>query len=253
MGEKYEKNFLTSVVLRIDFFSVIDTLTVNLPRKVIAKLKNYQYELVGERILSQFSIQFGQIPSQQQQQQQPPNNAKEWTFINGAKKIVLSNQYVFLEITKYDSYSMIESEFLDIWKALNQSVKDEFYVKRFGMRYVNEIDLGIDKNPTNWKKLLAPQLQAISLLHPETNELSRAMHDAYLNKGEFYLHCQLGMYNPDFPAAINKKVFIIDFDAYKEGIISSSEIDPLIGSCHSAIKEKFETLIGDDLRKLMHG
>jgi uncharacterized protein (TIGR04255 family) len=60
------------------------------------------------------------------------------------------------------------------------------------------------------------------------------------------------MHNPDYPALIKQKIFVLDYDAYKTGSLSTEEVNHLIPSLHTKISELFEKSIGDKLRGVMN-
>ena len=62
---------------------------------------------------------------------------------------------------------------------------------------------------------------------------------------------QYGMPNPDYPAPIKKKHFILDFDAYAEMLIDISELGDTLDTFHDRINSAFEQVIKDGLRKKM--
>ena len=54
------------------------------------------------------------------------------------------------------------------------------------------------------------------------------------------------MHNPDFPAPIKKKIFILDYDAYCSGILTKDEIFKNLPIFHAEIQRLFESSITDD-------
>ncbi len=61
------------------------------------------------------------------------------------------------------------------------------------------------------------------------------------------------MHNPDYPANIVKKIFILDYDAYCEGAQEKNEILKNLDKFHLKIQQLFEYCIQDELRKVMYG
>ena len=59
------------------------------------------------------------------------------------------------------------------------------------------------------------------------------------------------MFNPDYPAPIQKKSFILDYDAYHRGALNLEDIIPKLDKLNTIIKTIFERSIKDGLRNLM--
>ena len=59
------------------------------------------------------------------------------------------------------------------------------------------------------------------------------------------------MPNPDYPAPIKQKLFVLDYDAYCNLLLSYSDIEQYITQFHDKIKLSFEQVISDALRKRM--
>jgi uncharacterized protein (TIGR04255 family) len=58
------------------------------------------------------------------------------------------------------------------------------------------------------------------------------------------------MHNPDYPAPIKKKTFILDYDAYTSGILGKDELDIYISQFHLAIQKLFEGSITEKFRTI---
>ena len=65
------------------------------------------------------------------------------------------------------------------------------------------------------------------------------------------LKIQYGMNNPDYPALIRSKEFILDYDAFYEGSQDKESIIENLERFHSKIEDMFEKSITDELRKVM--
>lgn len=59
------------------------------------------------------------------------------------------------------------------------------------------------------------------------------------------------MHNPDFPAPIRKKIFVLDYDAYCEGLQDMEDIKKNIDVFHDKIENLFEENITKKLREKM--
>jgi uncharacterized protein (TIGR04255 family) len=90
-------------------------------------------------------------------------------------------------------------------------------------------------------------------LSPKAQFLSRALSTLEFNFGDFNLRYQFGISNPDYPAVIKQKSFILDLDAYYRGIQDAEDIEGTLDKFHDCIQEFFESSITDKLRGIMNG
>jgi uncharacterized protein (TIGR04255 family) len=68
----------------------------------------------------------------------------------------------------------------------------------------------------------------------------------------FNLRYRLGMHNPDYPARIRQKVFVLDLDAYTQSAVDLRGVGCLLDDFHATIQRYFELSITDRLRSLMN-
>jgi uncharacterized protein (TIGR04255 family) len=126
----------------------------------------------------------------------------------------------------------------------------EIQISRFGLRYINVIEID-EPDPTNWEKYISPDLLSIFRVPNESDEILRAFHLLSTKKDDVSLLFQYGMHNPDFPAPIVKKTFILDFDASYQGSRNEAQIKLDIDLFHDQIEKYFENSITDDLRAIL--
>ena len=60
-----------------------------------------------------------------------------------------------------------------------------------------------------------------------------------------------GLPNPDFPALIRRRVFVLDIDAYVQGAQDRNDIVANMDRAHDRIQQLFEESITDELRTAM--
>jgi uncharacterized protein (TIGR04255 family) len=126
----------------------------------------------------------------------------------------------------------------------------DFDVSRFGLRYFNNIEL-TDPRLTDWDAYLDKNLLSIFNLADDRTKISRAFHNLELNFGDMNLTFLYGMHNPDYPAPIKQKTFVLDFDAY---ILKSQDKDEVVSNLevmHERIQSMFEKNITEQLREIM--
>lgn len=86
---------------------------------------------------------------------------------------------------------------------------------------------------------------------PDTQPV-RNFHNMEFKYDDFNLRFQFGMHNPDYPAAIRQKIFILDFDAYFQGAFENNQMPAMLDNFHNAIQTLFERSITDNLRERMN-
>ncbi|MCK5723742.1 MAG: TIGR04255 family protein, partial [Gammaproteobacteria bacterium] len=142
-----------------------------------------------------------------------------------------------------------KEDFLSVVEALFKSYP-KIQVKRLVLRYVDNIDIP-NESPTEWDKYLKPELNTIFALAGNRETISRAFHVLEFNYGEDFLRFQFGMFNPDYPAPIKKKIYTLDFDMYVTKILNKTDIEETLDRFHEKVSEFFEEVITDELRKIM--
>ncbi|BCV48515.1 TIGR04255 family protein [Shewanella algae] len=123
------------------------------------------------------------------------------------------------------------------------------FSSRIGVRYINSIEL-TEKNPLEWSEYLNENILGIVSFHACEN-ISRVFHILEYNFDGQALKYQFGLPNPDYPAVIKKKQFILDLDSYFTGAFDEKDIYFCINQCHHKIQELFEKSITDKTRNLM--
>jgi uncharacterized protein (TIGR04255 family) len=119
------------------------------------------------------------------------------------------------------------------------------------MRYINHVKIEED-DPFEWRKYLNNNLLCIFDVPQNKTEIRRALNILELNIDDIMLKYQYGMHNPDYPAPIKQKIFVLDFDAYKSGILSLEELSDIIPKLHDNIESLFEKSITLSLREKMN-
>jgi uncharacterized protein (TIGR04255 family) len=245
----YRRNFLKQVIARIDLLSPLLDLDTSLPSK-IGELAVQTFPIPEPRDAISRQVELGPEGSITQQEQR----FKEWRFHGKerTKTLTISKQAVFVEHTAYQTYELVKEEFVRILNRIGELFPD-VQTSRVGLRYINLIDLK-ERNPTDWSAYLVPEL--LTLFHFPSKEdqpaLSRVIHNLELTFETFNLRYQLGMHNPDYPARIRQKIFLLDLDAYTQTTVDLRDIRRVLDTFHSAIQCYFEQSITNALRNVMN-
>ncbi len=250
MDDKYKKNFLTNVIVRVDFPNPlkIESLPPDLTK---AFLKSFPisepkkvFELTGEfKIIPKTKIEI-----------ETGEETTEWNYYGRDREKRLILQKYFLSITyikSYKRYDDLKSELLSIISELFKIFSD-IQINRLGLRYINEISLD-EANFFDWEKYLDRDLLSIFNIAGNKDTIARGLNNLVLNYGNMILNFHYGMHNPDFPAPIRKKIFVLDYDASYIGLQDLKDIESNLFAFHEEIKKLFEENIEDGLREVMYG
>lgn len=243
---KYKRNFLKEVIARIDFAAPIAILPKGLPKKVINALKT-EFPVPESKVVKvrAFTItpkgtHEGSIEKLQ------------WFYYskNREKVIHITDDCMYVQYKKYESFECLQSDFLSVVKSLF-SAFDNLQVQRLGLRYIDSIELLEEKNPFDWHEYLDGRLLASLKLADDPKTISRAFNILEFNYGEYNLRFQYGMHNPDYPSPIRKKIFTLDYDAYCTLLLTQEEIANYLNTFHKKLKSAFEEVITQKLRDRM--
>ncbi len=242
----YEKSFLKEVVVRIDFPSLPNDMTTTLPKTLEnAIIANFpipepRTAQVHEVLMSETTVQTSRTET------------KEWVFHgkDRDKTLIVGCNYFTLSIKKYKNYENLLSDIKAPLDALYQHAS-AVSANRIGLRYINVIESKKDSNPLNWKGQINKDMLALLNLQNNGHTLSRVFSVLEFNVDGLMLKSQFGIPNPDYPAPIKQKQFVIDLDAYVFGSFSREEINTTLGSAHFIIQDFFEKSITDKVRNIM--
>jgi len=248
MAIRYVRPFLSEVIVRLDVSNEISGIDTDLNPALVRALQEH-FPILEPHDFIGVELQFG--PDRQPTQQN--RRSKEWHFvgINHDKRLIVSNDAIMMSYKKYDSSSALFREFRESIDAVYDA-EQELAVSRLGLRYINRIELA-QPDPTDWERYLDGRLLASLEIPGDKSRIVRAFHVLETDLGDMRLRFQYGMHNPDYPAVIRRKQFILDFDAYREGSQTRDELVRNLELFHGKIQELFEQSITDELRRIMNG
>jgi len=244
-NKTYKKNFLTEVIFRIDFDQV-----------KLGQLKKF-----AEKIKSRFPISeekrgeegFVNLNLATKDFNHSANPLTFWEFHNKTrtKTIKIHPTSLSIEYTKYKN----SPELLKDIEFVPTFVKD-FKVKtinRLGLRYVNQIKL-LNKDFLDWNTYINDSLLgSLDFAKEQEKSISRSMGQMVFKKEDTNINFGYGLWNSNFPNEINEKIFILDFDEYSKFPLDTNEMNLTeeIKSYNKSIEELFESVIKEDLRKIL--
>lgn len=242
----YKKNFLSEVIARVDLINPIEELQEQLPTKLKSQaMREFPIEEPQETIQRQFQVTPRTFSSQDLK-------GMVWNFHGRErhKTLTIIPNAVFVKYVKFDKYETLENDLTEFLSAFF-SVYEEAEPGRLGLRYINNIEIP-NGNPLQWEDYLNRTMLHLFQFYPHSEALARVFHVVEFNFDEFNLKYQFGMHNPDYPATIRRKIFILDMDAYYQGLHDPHDIRSSLLKFHYRIQELFEMSITDKLREIMN-
>ncbi len=246
MSGKYPHNFLKNVTVRIDFGQNYYEISSGVPNPLQERIK--------ERF--PFMQKKGAIAEQLQVVSETDikrRHIKEnhWFFQSrdGGETLCAAPNFLWIDYKKYSNFGELKDAFSSVVEGLFECFPG-FSANRFGLRYLNEIEM-TDPHVTEWDPYLNGNLLTIFSLADDKTKISRAFHNLEMNYGDMNLTFLYGMHNPDYPAPIRQKTFVLDFDAYALKVQGKEGFVNCLQGMHDRISSLFEKSITDKLREMM--
>lgn len=242
---KYKKHFLTRVIIKMDFPASLNGLARAIPQEIkTAAISLFPIPEPKKFIAKE--LQISKQPTKEESKE-----GTDWVFHSNDKGKTLTVAQDNLNITyrTYESFEVLKRDFISMLEVMFKKYS-ELQSSRLGLRYINEIKLA-GNDVFDWHEYLDDNLLALFKVPKETSKIARAFNNLVLNHEGIMLRLQYGMFNPDFPALIRKKTFILDHDAYYNGPQDLNEIKKHIDIFHGLIEASFEQSIKNKLRELM--
>jgi uncharacterized protein (TIGR04255 family) len=245
--KKYRRNFLKQVIARIDFVPIEDMEPKGPPKSFYKAIKA-RFPIPEIKTIHAKTLR---ISTGAEKSEETSLELREWIYHGNArdKYLAVGRAGLAVEYSTYSSFEVLREDFLAAVVALFEAYGG-LQVVRLGLRYINNIELN-EENPTSWDKYIRPDLLAIFKIAPDQKTISRAFQILEMTDAEVSLRFQYGMPNPDYPAQIRKKVFVMDTDASCTLILGRDEITRYLNQFHDRINLMFESVITNDLRKKM--
>lgn len=241
----YQKPFLKQVIARIDFAAPVTQLEKGAPPKLLNSIvKNFPIVEPQDVKMQEVTFEEGGIIHRE-------NAIRQWNFFSKGRErqLTISPQYIYVQYNTYNDYEEARSQFGAVVEAIAK-ISNEIKVARFGLRYINQIEInGI--NPTDWSEFINDDLLAARTLFEEGEGLTRLISVAEIVFGDIGVRFQYGLPNPDYPARIKRPLFVLDFDA---SVAQAHDLNEALGYMdqgHARIQSLFERSIKEALREKM--
>lgn len=241
----YQKSFLKQVIAKIDFASPIAQLEKGVPNKLINTIvKNFPIVEPQDVLMQELALDGNSLKHSQR-------STKQWNYFgkDRGKQLALSSQSVFVLYTAYNNYEETKEQFGAVIDALAKAFP-ETKAARFGLRYVNQIDLPL-ADATAWGDYIDSKLLNGRDFFDENEAITRLITITELKYGDMGVLFQFGMPNPDYPAPVKRPLFVLDLDASISQAHDLVEAMGYMDEAHGRIQAIFERSITKDLREKM--
>ena len=177
---------------------------------------------------------------------------KQWNYYSKERDrlLALGPQNVFVQYKDYSSYEEAKDQFGAVVDALNTAFPGTL-ASRFGLRYINQIDLALD-DPTGWDAYIDAKLLCSRDFFGTDESITRLITIAELKYGDMGVRFQFGMPNPDYPAPVRRPHFVLDLDASISEAHDLTETMSYMDGAHDRIQAIFERSITHALREKMN-
>jgi|SRR5208337_970311 len=244
---KYKNNFLTGVILKIDYPSISNLETTDQLDEFHKKIKKIA---LNKKEIPRILME-GQVNNDDFQMSKKESRIT-WEFSNKdeSKKIAIDKEFISVVYTKYKNFDNYFKEIKTIIDAFNQSFPFST-AKRIGLRYVNIITIKTG-NPFEWDNLINKDLLSVfSNFVDEKVGLLKNMQYLDFKTSEYQMIFWSGLYNSEYPNPISRKEFVLDYDCFIMNEIPFSEFYPKIELFNITINKWFEHSIENNLRRIM--
>lgn len=244
---RYNKNFITEAIIRIDFSKPITELTNAISEDLDRFILGFFPQKESKNSFSEELI----LNPNSNVVDRKRNDFKEWNYYanDRVKRFCITKDFVFISFKQYQTYEDFTENFIDILKLLARTY-DDFSCRRIGMRYINNIR--IEGAPMEWNDFINDSITSVFALKPDGSEFTRVFQILELSNNDIKTKFQFGMHNPDYPSIIKQKVFVLDIDSYKVGEMGIEDLEITIPETHEIIENLFENSIKQPLKDLMN-
>jgi uncharacterized protein (TIGR04255 family) len=238
----YKQNFITEAIAKVDFLSPLTELSMKIPKAFCDQISKH-FPIAESNEITSKTVSF-HIDKVEQGEQK----AVEWVFWNKTRdrRLSLGQNALALIQSKYSTFDDFSAEFYTALKGL-YAISDDIVLSRFGVRYINNITVDEPK-PLEWGDYINSSLLASISIPKDKDKITRTFHNLEMNYESFNMRFNFGIHNPDYPAIVKRKSFILDMDAYSTGIQTKEDVKKSLPLFHEKIQEFFEYSIEEGLR-----
>ena len=242
---KYKSNFITQVILKLDF-DPIDDFNEELLHKFNEKIKN-NFSAFHVKNLNMFTTKIENGIANTTTAQHPVGL---FNSCNNNNQVILAPNSIAITLTAYETFNQYIELVKYVLLAFDEIVAKEF-LTRIGLRFINNLTIP-KKDPLKWDRYVNSSLfKPANNFFDDKQHIARSIGQTILNYDNCLVNFTYGVLNPDFPAKVVKNEFVLDYDCYAINIPNKDLFDNYINGFHELIETLFEKSITDNLRKLM--
>lgn len=242
----YQKPFLKEVIVRVDFATPVEKLEKSVPPKLFRTIaQNFPIVEPADVLMHEVAIEGDSLRSKN-------TSMKQWSYFSKdrGQQLTLASQSFFLQYKKYNSFEDTKGHFDAVVDAMNSAFPGTM-ASRFGLRYINQIDLPMH-NPSEWGKYIEKKLLCSRDFFDNDDAIARLISIAELKYGDMDVRFQFGMPNPDYPAPVKRPLFVLDLDASISQAHDLKDVMTYMDDGHRRIQTLFERSITESLREKMN-
>lgn len=252
MGNTYKKDFITNFIIRFDYNDIEETIFEDLQKIFEEKYKfviNETRMVETGKITVDFKNKESEIESN--------GMKKEFCLFNieRTERLKFSKDTFIYETIKYTSYEDIKDKVKEFIDIVSKNGKEELF-NRIGMRYINNIELPYSKKEEifNWENYINEsiwnnsQFSNTILQKITVQEFKSEKEDSNI-----IFRLQTGIPNPNKPAEIIKKNFLIDIDGFTMNVEKMANALDKLQEIHDELSNIFDKCIEENLIKIMNG
>ncbi len=247
----YDKNYLTKVILKLDF-GPIPSLLDPTGESGFTNLIKEKYPVLNPKPTTTINVNVGPGGPVVQQQ----ISGMIWEHkpkSDSSKSVFLSNTFLSTEYGKneYDHFPAFFEEIEYLFSKF-QSIYHLSSINRIGLRYINEVNFE-EGDPLDWSGFIAEDKikGVLSGFNKDSMNLLRSMHMLHLKKENMILSLNYGIFNSEYPNPVARRNFLIDLDGSISNQIPSDQVLESVHQLNALCEEAFEDCIGDGLREKM--
>jgi uncharacterized protein (TIGR04255 family) len=243
----YKRNYLSNVILKIDF-NPLEKWNDSSSRKLIQEKMKTDFPRCETLKGQDFELIFGPDSSPTVK----TNTTREGLRFSDSE----TKNFVVCDSTSFLYETTIYTNFTDFYSSFEKyfSIYREIFplntTKRVGLRYINQIYIpegGTFELKDYFDSKIIPTYEGIV----NNTKPLRLMNISEFSFNRSLLRFQYGMFNSEYPNPIAKKEFVLDYDLYTNEEIHVDSIKDEVQSYNDTITECFENSIGNKLRELM--
>lgn len=237
---RYNKPFLSQVILRVDLASPFKEVVTSLPNPI------------QNQIVQVFPVMEAVDKVRPGADEPEWVQRSQWSFYNRSrsKRFACTPFEFFVEYYRYESFETVLSDFNPILNRFCE-VDRNLSARRVGLRYVNKIDLGITDRSQFTEYIRNDLLLGFHIIPEKREFLARSLQNATWNTDDVVLNFNFGIPNVDFPAPITKNEFVLDIDVHSQLSVNLAEVPSMLEGFHSEAQKVFESAILEPLRARM--